>query len=369
MTVNLTCNEAAEYVSALCDGETISPEAAKHIGACDACQARLRDYVSMGVELRRVASLETGAEVSPLRIEKRQGSISTLWQKGWETMRIPKLAFALMILAVVALGSTLVVVKVGAHSDGNVVMLKITTSQGEAIRCHLSTVDLKQAQCGGLTAQNRKLVGYQINLTGREGSRVELAIRTKTFEGLNGSYNLSEFAQLSPQQIWFEPGKSFELQFPGAGTMTVTGEWTDHVPTFVAESGNPDLDPGPEELRVVSPMLLVDKKVVADMDGLVAKVDKPYQGVDIYFPGHGRYILAANPIRGAIEAEVHLGRISFTENGRSYVFVTGTPVSRASHIWVLHEPNFKPSEDAKSGYGGSIDVVKTGLSSPDPTRN
>lgn len=284
-------------------------------------------------------------------------------------MRIPKLAFALMMLAVVALASTLAVVKVGAHSDGNVVMLKVTTDRGEANSCPLSTVDLKQAQCGGLTVQGGKMVGYQVNLMGRQGSRVELAIRTKTFEGLRGTYVLSEFAQLSPQQISFEPGKPFELQIPGAGTMILTGEWVDHMPTSAALSGNHDLDPGPEELRVVSPMLLVDKKVVADMDGLIAKVDKPNQGVDIYFPGHGRYILATNPMHGAVEAEVHLGRISFTENGRSYVFVTGTPVSRASQIWVLHDPNFRPPEDLKSGYGGSVDVAKMGLSSPDPMRN
>ncbi len=54
----MICTEAAEFVSALCDGEIIPPTAAEHIGTCPACQARLRDYLNLGVELRRTASLE-----------------------------------------------------------------------------------------------------------------------------------------------------------------------------------------------------------------------------------------------------------------------------------------------------------------------
>src|SRR5260370_30563011 len=52
----MKCEEAAELVSALCDGETITREAAKHIGECEACRARLNAYSSVGAELRRLAS-------------------------------------------------------------------------------------------------------------------------------------------------------------------------------------------------------------------------------------------------------------------------------------------------------------------------
>ena len=59
----MICIEAAEFVSALCDGEIIPPAAAEHIGACTACQALLRDYLDLGAELRRTASLEQSAPV------------------------------------------------------------------------------------------------------------------------------------------------------------------------------------------------------------------------------------------------------------------------------------------------------------------
>ena len=59
----MKCEEAAEFVSALCDGESIPPEAAEHIGTCETCQARLKEYGEIGMALRRVASLESLEEV------------------------------------------------------------------------------------------------------------------------------------------------------------------------------------------------------------------------------------------------------------------------------------------------------------------
>ena len=41
----MICTEAAEFVSALCDGEIIPPSAAEHIGGCSSCKARLSDYL------------------------------------------------------------------------------------------------------------------------------------------------------------------------------------------------------------------------------------------------------------------------------------------------------------------------------------
>ncbi len=61
----MKCEEAAEFVSALCDGEKIPRAAAEHVGECDVCATRLTEYAEMGAELRRVASLES-TETSPL---------------------------------------------------------------------------------------------------------------------------------------------------------------------------------------------------------------------------------------------------------------------------------------------------------------
>jgi hypothetical protein len=46
-------------------------------------------------------------------------------------------------------------------------------------------------------------------------------------------------------------------------------------------------------------------------------------------------------MKGAVEAQVKLSRISFEEGGHSWEFVTGAPVSRGEHIWVLHTHDLK----------------------------
>ena len=135
----MKCDNAAEFVSALCDGEVIPRDAAEHIGGCAACQERLRDYLAIGVELRRVASLESAEGVPARDWSKPQSRVSRWWQKGWGTMRIPRLAFASMFLVIMGLAASLLVVKVGAHSEGTVVLLSTSGPSGPLYDCPLST--------------------------------------------------------------------------------------------------------------------------------------------------------------------------------------------------------------------------------------
>src|SRR5207302_1094023 len=112
----------------LCDGEKISREAARHIGVCQACQARLNAYSMMGAELRRVASLQEEAELKAGSWVQVPRVRLDWWQKGRATMRIPTFAFALMLGLILVLSSRLVLVRarVGAGAEPVlVVTLKI----------------------------------------------------------------------------------------------------------------------------------------------------------------------------------------------------------------------------------------------------
>ncbi len=356
----MMCDAAAEFVSALSDGETISREAAEHIGICAPCRALLLEYMEMGAELRRAASLEIEECVSPRTWTKPQGTFAIWWRKGWEDMKIPRLAFAVLIGAIAVLVSTLAVVKVGAHSDGTVVVLKIAKPEGDPMVCALSTLDKTQAGCGSIgDMMSGKTVGYQINLVGREGSRVELAVRSKIYGTLSsGSFALADVQNEPPQQVFFEPGQTLKLDIAGAGTLTITGEWFDHVPAFIGNSSH--LDPGAGELRIVSPVLLSGQQVLGDMQGGSAIIDKAGWGVDVYMPGAGRFILSLSPMQGAAQADVALNRVSFQDNGRSYTFVNGAPVTRDKSIWVLHEADYKPLDPSgKLGYIGSEDLKQS----------
>ena len=352
----MTCKEAAEFVSALYDGETIPRAAAEHVGECEACQARLKSYMEMGAELRRVASLEIPEEAIPRVWDKPQRRLTMWWQKGWQTMRIPRLAFALMVAGIVALGSSLAVVGVRARSEGTVVLLKITHQAGGSKgsnSCPLSTVDRKWITCAGTSRVDGGSVAYEFRLLSKDGNRIQLGLRSKFDPSGSGTYSLSAFDNLPERQYWFEPGETLQVDVAGLGPLALTGEWMDHVP--VLGGMNINLDPGPEELRVVSPLLVKDNKVVGDYEGASASTDNTSgSGVVIYMPGQGRFTVSSSPIAGAVAGRARLNRITFESDGHSYAFLTGAPVTRGEQVWILHDANYKPAgKSAESAFIGS----------------
>jgi exosortase D (VPLPA-CTERM-specific) len=111
----MKCEEAAEFVSALCDGESIPPVAAEHVGACEACRARLKEYGEIGAELRRVASLDSPAEARARTWETRQRTTSSWWEKGWDLFA----TLPLLVWLYASILASLFLQWVGPHSDPN----------------------------------------------------------------------------------------------------------------------------------------------------------------------------------------------------------------------------------------------------------
>jgi hypothetical protein len=363
----MRCDEAAEFVSALSDGETIPRSAAEHVGTCPNCQNLLKDYMGIGAELRRVASLNLPDEVRPRVWDKRPGALMKWWQRGRESMRIPRFAFVAMLAGIVALGSGLAVVSVRAHTDGKVVLLKISPSAGQYDTCPLSAVDKKWQVCSSLRPMNSNtgMLRYQVNLLTSDGDRIQLGVRAKYYVMEPGfTENIENLPQ---QQYWFEPGETLHLDVAGFGTMAVTGEWTDHMPSLIAE--NHDLDPGPEELRMISPLLLRGKEVVGDFEGANIIADKSGQGVVIYLPNQGRFEVSLSPFPGAIQGAAKLNRISFELNGESYVFLTGAPVTRSEQVWVSRIADFKPSGEFSGSHGSYIGTLDLSQQPPDQAKH
>ncbi|MGA9584907.1 MAG: hypothetical protein WBQ95_06230 [Terracidiphilus sp.] len=349
----MICTEAAEFVSALCDGEIIPPPAAEHIGTCPACQSRLHDYLSLGVELRRTASLEQSPSIPARTWTRPQNPLTAFLQKGWGTMRIPRLAFAALIAGIVALACTLAVVKVGANSNGTVVLLNTAGPIGPLMDCPLSTQDKNQATCTFIGQMNGKIVGYKVDLVNRETNRVQLAMRTKVFGPVaSGGYSLSGIESEPEKLVWFEPGEPLRVDVTDVGILTFTGEWMDHMPILIGLHGQ-DVSPGPGEVRFASPLILKDKKLVGDLIGSVGGVfstdDLDLNAIVIYIPGEGRFLISQLQMKGAVKGQVALSRLSFEEGGHAWELVNGVPITRADSLWVLHEPDFKMKFASQSG--------------------
>ena len=358
----MNCIDVAEYVSALCDGEIIPPSAAEHIGTCAECQMVLQEYLHIGVELRRTASLEYSGSVPPFIWEKPQNQLMILWQKGLATMRIPRFAFVLLVASLFALASGLAVVKVRAHGDGTVVLLSISSSisgSDKPVECALSTVDKQFQKCGFIVNVGGNILGYTVQLLSHGDGRVELGVRARQWPiepGKSVAYRLNDVDSQPAQRFWFEPGDKLKIDNSGLPTLTVTGTWMDHVPSF---TGVNEMDPGLDELRIISPLVLRDKEVIGDLQGGSSTQTKSNEAVIFYFPKQGSFLISNSRIQGGIEAEAYQNRISFEENGQQYVVLTAAPVTRAPHVWVLHDANFNPSPSGSNGFIGGMTLRET----------
>jgi len=343
----MICDDAAEYVSALCDGELVPSSMTEHIATCSKCQERLRDYLAIGVELRTNASLELSSPIPALVWNKSKSRATRWWQEGLETMKIPRLAFAVLVCGVLVLASTLAAVKVRARSDGPVVLLTVTKGDSSPIECALSTVDQNRGRCASIGDAEGKTLGYNIEILKRNDNRVQLGIRTRVWSdapGRGASHALADLEAQSEKLYWFEPGDTLKIEVPGLAPLTIKGNWLDHMPSFV---GTNSLDPSADELRIISPILLQGKQVAGDLQG-GATIGKRNWGAFIYYPGQGSYLISNSHLKDGIEARVDLNRISFEENGHGYALLTGTPITRAEHVWILHDPGFDPSKSGQS---------------------
>ena len=337
----MTCNDATEFVSALCDGETIPREAAEHIGACKACQAILTEYLEIGTELRCIASLAAPEALRPLSLKKKHGTMRAIWQTGWETMRIPRFAFATLLIGIVALSLSLALAKVRAHSEGNVLMLTVTTDRSRPHLCPLSTLDKKKAVCDQGDRVISGYLTYNIRLLSKDDDHVKLEVHTEfQSRGDNASLQGPETAS---HQFLFTPGETLEIHVVGLGPITITGEGMAYMPYFADLDLEHNLEPSANELRIIAPVLLRAKQVVVDFGGTSVTGEQKDDLAWFYVPGDGLYELSLSQLPGAIQGRAENNRLTFTIDGQSLTLLTGAPIARSQDVWVLHTANVKPA--------------------------
>ena len=343
----MRCDEVQEYVSALYDGETMPLEAAEHTARCAHCQELLKEYAEMGAAVRSYGGLLI-AEPAPDRtwLTTKQDRI-TLWKKGLEMMRIPRIAFACLVLLLVVLGSRLAIVEVRAHDDGSVLLLKLTPAHGDNVSCDVSASDNSHNHCGGLAQIDKSNLRYAVKVVRKDGNRVLLSVRTQVWPQGPATYDPDKDDGLPEAQVWFTPGQSLSLPNTGELKVALTGEWSDHMPVKFFEDRL--LDPGPNEIRLSSPLVLKNNKLAGDAVNVSAATDQPGDGILLFVPGEGRFLLSLTEVAGAVPAKVQFNRVSFESEGQAYVIVTGIPVCRSENIWVLHDAGYKPSPDSAQG--------------------
>jgi hypothetical protein len=344
----MKCENAAEFVSALSDGERIPREAAEHIGECELCRKRLNTYSAMATELRLIANLEEQTEVKVASWEKVSKAKLAWLQKTGTTVRIPRFAFASMLGAILLLSGGLVLVRARTATAGPVLVLTYKVPpDGRVGRCTIVTGgDRRINRCSESMGGSWGSLTMSLRYAGKKGERTALGIRTKYTAQANplATSEADNLTDVPEQTVWIDPGSKQGISVPGLGEVELTGQYLDHIPTLLYR---PDeaLDPEKNEFRIVSPVLIRGREVVFNSAGSDSTDSgDPDATLMIYFPGEGRYLISTVPFEGAVKGKVDIGQIKFSLEGQDYLLLTAAPTTRSERVWVAHDPHYKLSE-------------------------
>jgi hypothetical protein len=344
----MRCEDAAEFVSALYDGERIPREAAEHLGGCAACCQRLDDYAGIAAELRRVASLEEIVKLKAGFWEKQDRPGPKWWHRATESMRIPRLAFILMLAAIFLLSGGLVLVR--ARPGGQAPVLWLTSKlppDGKSFGCAISLDGEPGVEsCNHFSGiPHAGILSVGLRFLRRDGERVELGVKTR-YENPAPDFHGPANERLNgvvEDTVWIEPGARQEISVTGLGSMEITGQFLDHrPPSFFSPEDT--VDPRADDFRIVSPVLIRNKQLVFNFAGASTSGALRQGGVAIYWPGEGRYLFSPTPFEGAVEGVVDVSQIHFRLDGNEYFLLTAVPPTRSEHVWVKHEAGYRPSE-------------------------
>lgn len=343
----MNCELAEEYISTLCDGQKIPHPVAEHIGKCQRCQLELSEFLAIGAELRRLASLdETVAQVDGrLEPAKKIG----WWQRGLTTMKMPRMAFGAMLVAIVALSTSLVIVRARAGATaGRFLELKYKSPSARRPNICVMRADGSQKDnlCNFVDHGREGLLLMSTRVVANAGGRTQLGIRAKYVPGSQDTevdYSADLFKDVPETLLAVEPGEKQEIQVANLGTVAVEAEYLDHLPPLVYRPQE-TLDPNPREFRIVAPVLVRDNQVIVSADGSSIDTGSPDATLMLYVPGEGRYLISVVPFESAVEGSVHLGKITFSLEGHDYLLLTSMPITVLEHLWVKHERDFRPSQ-------------------------
>jgi hypothetical protein len=334
------CLQAAEFISALCDGESIPREVARHIGQCDVCQLRLHDYVRMGVELKRLASASAPASVKPIYWTNERRSKFNLWRIWRESMRIPRVAFALMVMVIAVLSFR--IASVHATGARQWLLMHVWDENGKEQAKLIAgfAPDEKSPNPTIMIAVPRGTLGLNIVLLGEREGAANLGIRAMYFPPDADKSRQREQLRSAPmKEITCVPGQRTPLVVEGYGSIEIGAEVTDKLPEG-ADPNKRTLFPPQGSLNVSGSLVLlnedkVESKAVAG-SGQIAAADGYFA---LRAPGNGRYVFAARPFDGAVEGQLNFNQIQFKLDGQSYLLLAGSPVAHDSQqqMWVRYD--------------------------------
>jgi len=341
----MTCDQTAGFISQLFDGEVIPREAAIHLDYCPTCRQQLADYSRMSVELRRYASAMPAVKPPKVSWEKNPQRSPNVWDLGRQTMRIPRLAFAVMLVVIAVLSTDLVLVRARGNQPWWF-ELDIRFPPGGTISSVLSAKDFEgKASLDFVQPLAKSELVWTVRLIDSKDGAQEIGIRAKEVPlGIDQSSAIEQ-AHTAPEQVdWYVPGKSVRLQVLGSEShLPIAAEILSEAPEYDAMR-QPFL-PKRDDLRLIWPAMLRDGKFVGGLNGATAEASGDGLAA-LYIPGEGLFLFSRDNFEGATDAKLENSQLTFFLDGSSYLLFTGAPMANfdgqtIGTIWVRRLPDFK----------------------------
>lgn len=260
-------------------------------------------------------------------------------------MRIPRFAFALMLIAIFALSGGLALVRARSQAGGPVLLLRAKIPGKGVVSTCSGRMTPEQDMCSFGARALPGMLTASLRFISRDGDRAQIGIRAK-YEPPDkrpaSTYD-DELRDVPLERYWMDPDKPLSVPVAGFGTMEIYGEFRDHESPLPGPDAT--LDPAANELRMWSALMIRDGQILADMHNMFVETQENDSAVVFYVPKEGRFIFALTPFAGSIQGAIQLNRIQFAENGHSYVLVMSGPVARTNyeHVWVFHQPEWRPA--------------------------
>ena len=262
-------------------------------------------------------------------------------------MRIPRFAFAAMMVVIFLLSGGLFLVRARTDTGKSVFVLTYKVlPQGYARDCVIATNgNANTNECGHQFRVNDGVLGLLFRFVSGDGDRAQVGVKV-AYKTPGSTFNLVDDLKSTPEKIIsIRPGHWDEIAAPAVGEIELTGEYLDHQPRIL-EKPSETLEPQRDEFRVVAPVLIRGNEVVCDMSDNGNSIDNGDADATlmIYSPGEGRYLISRVPFEGAVEGSVKMGQIRFKLDGQDYLLLSAMPIVHAEHVWVSHDPQYKISQ-------------------------
>ncbi len=344
----MNCEKAAEFVSALCDGERIPREAAEHLGACEECKARLNDYLQMSAELTRMAIIAAPQRVRDVSWGPQETTKSSWWQMCRESMRIPRFAFGLLLVTILSLGAGIAIV--GANNSERWFQLEVRTREGRTALTGFMSAEPKEPEgpASVIVHEAAGTLAVAVRVLGGTGGSEQLGVRAIWLPQYVDRSEIEERLGVVPErEFWVIPGQTLTVPVKDYGEIEITGQLLDKLPDDQSPS-EMRLYPKEGQFRVIAPqVLLMDGNVLSKGGGSGLGFTQKGSFFAYYAPHDGWYIFAFVEFPGATEGKIEANQVEFTMDGRTYTLLAAAPIVDASvtTIWVRHHAGNRLTDD------------------------